>query len=67
MKIFKCHDCGYTKEAESMPEDYSCPVCEAGGETFFEASRSYIPDHLINEPADTAAAELVKADTSAHK
>lgn len=36
MKKFKCKVCGYIHEAESLPEDFVCPLCKMGADQFEE-------------------------------
>jgi rubredoxin len=36
MKKFVCTVCGYEHEAESLPEDFVCPLCGVGAELFEE-------------------------------
>ncbi len=36
-KKYICSVCGYAYEGESLPEDYTCPVCGRGAEYFKEA------------------------------
>lgn len=31
---FKCQVCGYVYEGESLPADYTCPICQAGADRF---------------------------------
>ncbi|MGI6076752.1 MAG: hypothetical protein ACOYCB_01125 [Fastidiosipilaceae bacterium] len=52
MNIYKCHECGYTKEAEVLPEDYICPLCDEPGTSFVIIDGSYVERKNINEPAD---------------
>lgn len=66
MKLFKCYQCGYTKEAEQLPDDYTCPLCDEPGTSFLVASYSTFDRAYINEPADvgysaqTAVAQTMK-------
>ncbi|HHX37061.1 MAG TPA: hypothetical protein GX717_03660 [Clostridiaceae bacterium] len=53
MKIFKCHECGYTKEAAELPQGYVCPLCDEPGSSFVVADASYIERKHINEPAES--------------
>ncbi|MDO4282769.1 MAG: [FeFe] hydrogenase, group A [Clostridia bacterium] len=36
MKKFKCKICGYVIEAENLPNDFACPMCEVSRELFEE-------------------------------
>lgn len=36
MKKYVCTVCGYVHEAESLPEDFVCPLCGVGAELFEE-------------------------------
>ncbi len=36
MKKFKCKVCGYIHEAESLPEDFTCPICKVPASQFEE-------------------------------
>ena len=36
MKKYVCVVCGYEVEAESLPEDYECPLCGVGPDQFEE-------------------------------
>ncbi len=35
-KKFRCKVCGYTVEADSLPDDFVCPICKKGREYFEE-------------------------------
>ena len=34
MKKFVCPVCGYVYEGETLPEDYTCPLCGVGADKF---------------------------------
>ena len=36
MKKFVCTVCGYVYEGEELPENYECPLCGVGPESFEE-------------------------------
>lgn len=35
-KAFRCKVCGYVVEAESLPDDFVCPICHQGRDAFEE-------------------------------
>ena len=47
MKKFVCPICGYTVEAESLPEDFVCPQCGAPGSKFRveEGNAGFVTEH----------------------
>ena len=40
MKKFVCTVCGYVYEGEELPENYECPLCGVGPESFEEEEYS---------------------------
>lgn len=52
MELYMCYQCGYTKETESLPEDYHCPLCDEPGSSFYVVPEGRVPRELINERAD---------------
>ena len=36
LKKFRCKICGYEIEAESLPDDFVCPLCGVGKDNFSE-------------------------------
>lgn len=36
MKKFVCTVCGYEYEADELPEDFVCPLCGVGSDSFEE-------------------------------
>ena len=54
-KRFRCDVCGYIVEADELPADYKCPVCQMGREHFHE---------IVEEPV---AASVQEAPAAAEK
>ena len=51
MKKFVCPICGYTVEAESLPDDFVCPQCGAPGSKFRveEGNGGFVTEHHVGD------------------
>ena len=51
MKKFVCPVCGYTVEAESLPEGFVCPQCKAPGSKFRveEGNAGFVTEHHVGD------------------
>ena len=51
MKKFVCPICGYTVEAESLPDDFVCPQCGAAGSKFRveEGAAGFVTEHHVGD------------------
>lgn len=48
MKKFRCKICGYEIEAESLPDDFVCPLCEVSKELFEEIEIEDKKEEIVN-------------------
>lgn len=60
MKKFKCKICGYEVEAESLPKDYTCPMCTVSRELFEEIDIENIKDKKENKDYFENSDELIE-------
>ncbi len=66
MKKFVCSVCGYVFEGESLPADFTCPVCKVPADKFVEQAgeMSWAAEHVLGVASDVD--EEIKAGLRAN-
>lgn len=64
MKKFKCQICGYVLEAESLSDDYHCPLCGVGADLFEEISFDEKQEENVDEVENGNRVPIAKENPS---
>ncbi len=66
MKKYICSVCGYVYEGESLPADFTCPLCKVPAEKFNEQAgeMSWAAEHVVGVASDVS--EEIKAGLRAN-